>query len=56
MCTLDALEENNEDLQDAGRPVGGSLIAAACYQSFQQMAFLSHGFVLLRDAEVTSQR
>lgn len=54
--TLDALEEKNEDLQDAQRPVGVSLREAECYQSFKQMAFHLRGFVLLRYAKVTFQR
>ena len=42
----DVLEENNEDLQNAKRHMGVSLIAAVSYQSLKQMAYQLHGFVL----------
>lgn len=41
-----SLKQNNEDLQDAKRHIGVSLIAAESYQSLKQMAYQSHGFVL----------
>lgn len=43
---LMSLKQNNEDLQNAKRHNGVSLIAAESYQSLKQMAYQSHGFVL----------
>lgn len=41
-----SLKKNNEDLQNAKRHMGVSLIAAVSYQSLKQMAYQLHGFVL----------
>lgn len=41
-----SLKKNNEDLQNAKRHMGRSLIAAESYQSLKQMAYQLHGFVL----------
>lgn len=41
-----SLKKNNEDLQNAKRHMGVSLIAVASYQSLKQMAYQLHGFVL----------
>lgn len=49
-----SLKKNNEDLQNAKRHVGVSLIAAESYQSLKQMAYQLRGFVL--DMPTTPQR
>ncbi len=41
-----SLKENDEDLQNAKRHMGVSMIAAGNYQSLEQMAYQLHGFVL----------
>lgn len=41
-----SLKKNIEDLQNAKRHMGVSLIAAVSYQSLKQMAYQLHGFVL----------
>lgn len=41
-----SLKKNNEDLQNAKRHMGVSLIAGASYQSLKQIAYQLHSFVL----------
>lgn len=41
-----SLKKNNEDLRNAKRHIGASLIAPESYQSLKQMAYQLHGFVL----------
>lgn len=40
------LKNNNEDLQNAKRHMGVSLIAAVSYQSLKQIAYQLHSYVL----------
>lgn len=47
-------KQNNEDLQNAKRHMGVSLIAAASHQSLKQMVYQLHGFVL--DMSTTPRR
>lgn len=55
LCIPNDLEKkNNEDLQNAKRHMGVSLIAAASYQSLKQMVYLLRGFVL--DMSTTPHR
>lgn len=41
-----SLKKDNEDLQNAKRHMGVSLIAAQSYQSLKQMAYQLYGVVL----------